>query len=180
MPASEFATATSAPLCACTPTRHGTSATTVRTTSAKREGTVPPLVSQRATQSTPAPAAVFKHCSEYAWFEKKPSKKCSASKMTVRPLPLRKLIESCSIARFSSSVVSRMCSTCWSLALPTIVTTGVFASTRARRLGSESALPPARRVEPKAAILALRRRSSPARAKNSASFGFEPGQPPSM
>ena len=39
---------------------------------------------------------------------------------------------------------------------------------------------PARQVEPKAAILACLRSSSPMRWKNSTSLGLEPGQPPSM
>ncbi len=84
------------------------------------------------------------------------------------------------ISRFSSRVVSRISRTCMSLALPTRVTTGVRASTRARMLGSVSALPPALRVEPKAAILAFLRSRERARTKNSASLGLEPGQPPSM
>src|SRR3990170_2781281 len=89
-------------------------------------------------------------------------------------------MESAIIARFSSVVVSRMRVTCWSCALPTIVTTGVPASTSARRFRSDSALEPARRVEPKAASRAFRSTSPPgadARAKNSASLGLEPGQP---
>jgi hypothetical protein len=45
----------------------------------------------------------------------------------------------------------------------------------------DPARPPARRVAPKAARVALRsRRSVCARAKNSVSLGFAPGQPPSM
>ncbi len=46
--------------------------------------------------------------------------------------------------------------------------------------GSSSGVLPARLVEPKAAILAFSHFISLARSKNSASFGFDPGQPPSM
>ena len=45
---------------------------------------------------------------------------------------------------------------------------------------SSSGPPPTRQVEPNAQISARRQLASRARWKNSASFGFDPGQPPSM
>ena len=63
---------------------------------------------------------------------------------------------------------------------PKIVATGVRASTSAWRLGSASAAMPARRVAPKAATRACFSGTSRMRRKNRMSFGFEPGQPPSM
>ena len=146
-----------------------------------RDVIMPPFVSQRTTPSAPARAAVFRHCSAYSLSDAKPSKKCSASKKTVRPLLLRKRTESAIIARFSSSVVSRT-----SRDLPVVRLADDRDDRRLRvdaaPAGSASFArrPPARRVEPKAASRAFRSLSSPARAKNSASFGFEPGQPPSM
>ena len=59
-------------------------------------------------------------------------------------------------------------------------TTGVPASTSARTLRSSSTGFLAKRVEPKAVSFACLSFSSAARAKNSLSFGFEPGQPPSI
>ena len=50
----------------------------------------------------------------------------------------------------------------------------------ARRFASSSGPPPTRHVEPNAAIARVRHARSRARSKNSASLGFEPGQPPSM
>jgi hypothetical protein len=82
--------------------------------------------------------------------------------------------------RFSSRVVSSTRSTCSADVFPTSVTTGVCASTRARMLGSSSQRFAWWRVLPKAAIRAVRSSSERARSKNSASFGLEPGQPPSM
>ena len=54
-------------------------------------------------------------------------------------------------------------------------TTGVCASSSARRTGSPSALPPALRVMPNAVSLACLSVSDLARWKNSTSFGFDPG-----
>ena len=45
---------------------------------------------------------------------------------------------------------------------------------------SSSGDPPTRQVAPKAVTSAVDHATSRARSKNSASFGFEPGQPPSM
>ena len=57
----------------------------------------------------------------------------------------------------------------------------VFASSRLRSVASSSTLPRGRRVLPNATIVDVVSRSSElARAKNSMSFGFAPGQPPSM
>ena len=60
-------------------------------------------------------------------------------------------------------------------------TADVPASIRLRRVGSSSVLPFGRRVEPNATSTELESFSSVlARSKNSTSFGFAPGQPPSM
>src|SRR3989304_2154397 len=55
---------------------------------------LPPFVSHRTTQSAPAPAAVFRHCSAYPRSEAKPSKKCSASKNTSSPCDFKSRMES--------------------------------------------------------------------------------------
>ncbi len=82
--------------------------------------------------------------------------------------------------RFSSSVV-RSTSVTWRVqVLPTTVHTGAPESTSARMLASSSGPPPTRHVEPKAVMAAVFQGSARAREKNSASFGFEPGHPPSM
>jgi hypothetical protein len=47
-------------------------------------------------------------------------------------------------------------------------------------LASLSGVPCTRQVEPNAAMTAVRHGTSRARSKNSASFGLDPGQPPSM
>jgi hypothetical protein len=83
------------------------------------------------------------------------------------------------MARFSSGVAPRTSVTWSSQLLPKIVTTGVAASTSARRFGSSSAVVSRWRVEPNAASRALRNVIDFAAAKNSTSFGFDPGQPPS-
>ncbi len=95
--------------------------------------------------------------------------------MTSRPWPVRKATESSIIARFSSGVVRRISVTWSSQVLPTRVTTGTPLSRSVRICGSESALVPARRVEPKAASFAWRRPRFLASAKNAMSRGFEPG-----
>jgi len=82
--------------------------------------------------------------------------------------------------RFSSRVVRSTSVTCSGQVFPTTVHTGVPASSSARMLASSSGPAPARQVEPKAARSARFQGRSRARAKNSASLGFEPGQPPSM
>ena len=64
--------------------------------------------------------------------------------------------------------------------LPKIVTTGVSAATSSRRFGSASGRFARWRVDPNAASFARSQRISRAAAKNSTSFGLEPGQPPSM
>ncbi len=88
---------------------------------------------------------------------------------------------SATIARFSSRVVRSASSTCRACDLATRVTTGAWESSSARTSGSSAAVPPARRVAPKAASSACWRSSSvAARRKKSVSFGFAPGQPPSM
>src|SRR5665213_1525715 len=85
------------------------------------------------------------------------------------------------MATASSRVVRRASTTCISDDLATMQTASVWASTRWRRVSSSSARTPARRVEPKATSVARARASSfGARAKNSASLGLAPGQPPSM
>ena len=83
--------------------------------------------------------------------------------------------------RFSSSVVRSTSVTCSVQVLPTTVHTGVCASTSARMLASSSgrALRAAGGAEG-GDHARVRHGMSRARSKNSASFGFEPGQPPSM
>ena len=70
--------------------------------------------------------------------------------------------------------------TCNSQLFPKIVVTGVSAASRARMLGSSWTRFARCRVDPKAASRACRKVMLRAAAKNSSSFGFEPGQPPSM
>ena len=100
--------------------------------------------------------------------------------MTSLPKPFMWATLSPIIARFSSCVVSSTSFTWKSQLFPTSVTTGVPASRRALRLASSAQRMPLRRVLPNAATRAWVSPSSPNREKNSASFGFEPGQPPSM
>ena len=65
--------------------------------------------------------------------------------------------------------------------LATMQATGAPASRRLASTASCSGLTPARRVEPNATSVAVPSVSSfLARAKNSTSLGFAPGQPPSM
>ena len=59
--------------------------------------------------------------------------------------------------------------------LPTIVTTGVSAASRARMPGSSAAVMPRRRVMPKATSFVRPSASDRARSKNWASLGFESG-----
>ena len=82
--------------------------------------------------------------------------------------------------RFSSGVVRRTWCTCSVQVLPTTVTVGVSASSRARMCGSEAASWCGRRVEPKAASRAWARGSERSWRKNSASFLLDSGKPPSM
>ena len=71
--------------------------------------------------------------------------------------------------------------TCISEAFATMQTASVPAFTRFASTSSSSARTPGRLVEPNATSVAVDRRSSSgARAKNSSSFGFAPGQPPSI
>ena len=63
---------------------------------------------------------------------------------------------------------------------PTIVTAGVSASRSSRTWGSSSTASLPRRVAPKAVIFACFHFRFFASLKNSVSFGFEPGNPPSM
>ena len=79
-----------------------------------------------------------------------------------------------------SRVVRSASSTCSVQDLPTSVTIGVSASSRARRLASSSTFRPGSRVAPNAASVAFLKSIFLARSKNSASFGLEPGQPPSI
>ena len=84
------------------------------------------------------------------------------------------------IARFSSTVVRNTSVTCSFQLLPKNVTTGVAASNNNATCGSSSTATPARRVLPNAATFACRHSRRAASRKNSTSFGFDPGQPPSM
>ena len=89
-------------------------------------------------------------------------------------------MESSIIDRFSSRVVPSTWVTCAFQALPTTMTAGVSASSRARICGSSAAFPPGRRVEPKATSRACRSGSRRKRWKKSASLRLERGNPPSM
>ncbi len=110
-----------------------------------------------------------------------PSKKCSASRKTLRSLERRNSTESATMATASSRVVRRASTTCISDDLATMHTASVWALTRWRSVSSSSALTAARRVEPNATSVDLDSESSVgARAKNSSSFGLAPGHPPSM
>ena len=84
------------------------------------------------------------------------------------------------IAKFSSSVTPKTSVTCSGHVLPTTVTTGVCASSSWRTCASSSTFTPPRRVMPKAAIWAFFHRRLAASVKKAASFGFDPGHPPSM
>jgi hypothetical protein len=108
------------------------------------------------------------------------SKKCSASYTTCRPALRTNLTESPIILTFSSADTPRTFVACHSLLLPTIVTTGVCASTSDRMPGSSSARIPRRRVMPNAATFAWRSFISRTSRKNATSFGLESGKPPSM
>jgi hypothetical protein len=88
--------------------------------------------------------------------------------------------ESATMSRFSCGVAPRTSTTWSSQLLPKIVTTGVSAATSSRRLGSFSAVFDRWRVDPNAASFAVCQVIDWAALKNSMSFGFEPGQPPSM
>ena len=83
--------------------------------------------------------------------------------------------------RFSSVVVRRTSLTCTIELLPNSVQTGASDSSRARRLGSSSAArcPRAASTRTPRCAADVHARSR-ARRKNSTSFGFEPGHPPSM
>jgi hypothetical protein len=92
----------------------------------------------------------------------------------------RNAIVSPIIARFSASVVPSASVTWKSHDLPTIVATGVPASSNACMFASASGVMPARRVMLNAASLPCLSVTSCIRRKNRRSFGFEPGHPPSM
>ena len=84
------------------------------------------------------------------------------------------------MSRFCCGVAPRTSVTWSSHDLPKIVTTGVSAATSSRRFGSSLGALVRWRVDPNAASLAVSQRIVRAAAKNSMSFGLEPGQPPSM
>ncbi len=82
--------------------------------------------------------------------------------------------------RFSSGSTRVTFSRCSDHVLPTSVQTGAKLSARPRSPSSWSAPTSRLRVIPKAATVAFWKRS-PARSSNrAASFGFEPGNPPSI
>ena len=83
------------------------------------------------------------------------------------------------MSRFWSGVVCSTSRTCSSEVFPKIVTTGVPASIRSCTWSSAAAAVSFRRVDPNAASLAFLNVRCFASAKNSMSFGLEPGQPPS-
>ena len=84
------------------------------------------------------------------------------------------------ICRFSSSLMPSTRFTCRSQVFPKIETAGVSASINARTFASCSTAFLANRVAPNAHSLACPSFKSFARSKNSLSFGFDIGQPPSM
>ena len=163
------------------PIRAELSEITFETTSDSSSGSIPPLVSQRAITSAPASAATLTTSSAYAGFARYPSKKCSASRNTLWPPCLKKLIESLIIAKFSCKSVFRASSTWRSCDFATRVTTGAPDSASALRSTSSAALLLARLVAPKATNVAFFSFNSlAANLKNSVSFGLAPGHPPSM
>ena len=90
-PASEFATASSQSLWVWIPTRVGLPAPasaerSASTPSRMASGCEPPLVSHSTTHVAPARAAQRQTSTAYSASRAKPSKKCSASKITSRPL----------------------------------------------------------------------------------------------
>ncbi len=177
--ASELATASSASLWQWMPSGTPTAARAARVASVTVAGTLPPRVSQRQSSVAPASAAACRQRSAYSGFERQPSKKCSASKITSSTRVRRYVIVSAIKSRLAASGMRRSCSTGTSQVRPTIVTTGVSAVSSMRTFWSSSQVMPCRRVEPKAAIFAWRSLRPRTASKKPASRGFEPGQPPS-
>ena len=131
--------------------------------------------------SAPASAATRTTSSAYARLLRYPSKKCSASRNTRCPSAIKWLTESRIISRFSSRDVLSAKSTWRSKAFATKVTAGAPESRSAPSNTSSAAFTFGRRVAPKATKVAFFKTNSfLARAKNSVSLGFAPGQPPSI
>ncbi len=145
-----------------------------------KPGREPPLVSHSTSQSAPAETAASRTAIAYSGLFAYPSKKCSASKTTSRPLALRNDTLSLTSSRFSSSDIFSALITWKSQLLPNIATHSAPDPRMVLRLESSAAVVPARRVLPKAVSLACSSFSAEAASKNAASLGFEPGQPPSM
>ena len=179
-PAIALATATSESLCGWIPIGHRTAAIAACTPASISCGRRPPLVSQSAIRSTPAESTARRQASANSGLAEIPSKKCSASKMTSSTWRFRYVMVSCRMSRLAWFEMRRASRTCMSQVLPTTVATGVSARSISARLRSAEARALARRVEPKAAILAWRRRSFLTSRKKAASRSLEPGHPPSI
>ena len=138
-------------------------------------------MSQNIKQSTPSfttASKIFKVVSESSF---KPSKKCSASKNTFRPLSFRYLTVSVAIRIALSTSVSKAF-VMWRLDdLPTMQTYSVSESISACTCGSSSTFTFNFLVEPKLTNFAFSSfKSFFALSKNSFSLGDAPGHPPSI
>jgi hypothetical protein len=108
----------------------GNSLTTRATTALSSVGSVPPLVSQRTSVVAPAPAAARRTASAWSGSSLKPSKKCSASRITSLPASARYATVSLTDSTFSSGVVLRTFSTCSFQLLATMQATGAARAGR--------------------------------------------------
>ena len=162
----DWSTSASARRTACTPSRIS-------------PGRLPPLVSHSTIQLAPARAASRQTSIAYSESRAKPSKKCSASKITSFPPATPCATDSRTIARFSFGVVCRTLLTCHVSLFPTSVHAGAPLRASALRLASSSHVPPALRVAPNAARRECLSGCAASSANSSSSFGFDPGKPPS-
>ena len=176
-----FATAHPLSLWKWTPSTHEVLARTSETTWDAPAGSIPPFVSHSTSASAPEVSAASRRAREKSRSSAKPSKKCSASRKTRNPCSRSTRTESVTIATASSGVV-RSVSRTWPAAdLATMQAMPVPALSSRTKERSSSAATCARLVDPNATSCALSRTSSSfARSKNCSSFGFAPGQPPSM
>ena len=169
--ASAFATASSPSLWLWMPSGVRSSRRTSAVTSATQWGRLPPLVSHSTTQSAPDWAAADKDNQHPAKLD------CAAAALADDGPALAMSVTSAQITQ--QRLPGRTWRTWRVQDFPKSDTAGVSAAASARRLPSSSTRTPALRVAPKATSFARRSASDRARRKNSASLGFEPGQPPS-
>ena len=120
-------------------------------------GRIPPFVSHMTSRTAPASLAISMVLSVYSRSTRRPSKKCSRSKITLQPWSVRNLTESNIISKFFSGSTPKTFSA-WALeAFPTSVTYSVSAFRSDCRCGSFSTLSFGFLVKPKATILAWAR-----------------------